>query len=248
VALAAVLALGTAPALVAQESNGPVPPDNARTTNSTADQHADQNGSSASQPGTLQKNDSKDGSTETRDANPSQASTPGAVDKSATKDTPSTEASSSTPTHHHHSSDKMTDKEFMMKAAQGGMTEVEASKLAGDKASSDKVKEFASKMVEDHTKANDELKGIASSKNVMLPEKLDSMHQMKVDKLSKSSGADFDKAYVKAMVMDHEKTVAMFKEEASSGTDPDVKGFASKTLPVIEDHLMMIKQISASMK
>jgi putative membrane protein len=131
----------------------------------------------------------------------------------------------------------------MHAAAQGGMTEVQLGKVASEKGNSDQVKAFGARMVKDHTQANDELMGIAQKKGVTLSTTLDSRHQAMVDQMSKLSGPAFDKAYISGMVRDHEKTVALFKEEAQSGLDPDLKAFANKTLPTLEDHCSSIKSI-----
>lgn len=140
------------------------------------------------------------------------------------------------------------DTDFMTKAAQGGMAEVELGKLAATKAQSPEVKQFAQKMVTDHTKANDELKALAGEKNFSMPVRLDTKHQSVMDKLNSLSGAEFDKAYVDAMVADHEETVALFRSEAEGGKDADVKGWAGKTLPNLQMHLEMIKGIKSKMK
>lgn len=140
------------------------------------------------------------------------------------------------------------DKSFVMKAAQGGMTEVQLGQIASDKGSSQDVKDFGSKMVADHGKANDELKSIAQTKGIQLPDKLDSKHQATVDKLSKLSGADFDKAYVSEMVTDHKKDNSLFQKEASSGKDADIKAFASKTDETVKMHLSMIQDIQSKLK
>lgn len=103
-------------------------------------------------------------------------------------------------------------------------------------------------MVMDHGKANDELKGIAQKKNITLPAGLDAEHQAKSDSLSKLSGAAFDKAYVAAMVEGHKKTLALMQSEASGGKDADLKGFATKTAPVVQHHLDEITKIQASLK
>lgn len=138
--------------------------------------------------------------------------------------------------------------DFMMKAAQGGMAEVELGKLAASKAQSADVKSFGQKMVTDHSKANDELKAVAAKKSVTLPTDVNAEQKAEMDKLSKLSGAEFDKEYVKMMVEDHEKDVADFEKESSSGADADVKAFATKTLPTLKSHLEMIKGIQAKMK
>ena len=140
------------------------------------------------------------------------------------------------------------DKTFVLKAAQGGMTEVEVGQLAADKGTSQAVKDFGSKMVTDHGAANAELKTLAASKSITLPDKLDTKHQAAVDKLKGLSGAAFDKAYVAAMVADHKKDDALFSKEASSGQDPDIKAFAAKTDQMVKMHLTMIEDIQSKMK
>ena len=137
-----------------------------------------------------------------------------------------------------------SDKRFVRDAAQGGMAEVELGKLATEKASSEDVKKFGQRMVDDHTKANDELKQVASEKGITLPQHLSAKDQMTKEHLSKLSGEQFDKAYMSDMVKDHTQDVADFQKEANSGTDSAVKDFASKTLPTLQDHLREAKQIA----
>ena len=131
------------------------------------------------------------------------------------------------------------DHVFMTKAAEGGMAEVELGNLAKDKGSNDAVKNFGQHMVDDHSKANDELKDLASKKNVTLPSALNAKDQATKDRLSKLSGEAFDRAYIRDMVADHRADVAEFRHEANSGKDPDVKAWAAKTLPTLENHLKM---------
>jgi putative membrane protein len=128
------------------------------------------------------------------------------------------------------------DEVFAKQAAGGGMAEIKLSQLAMDRAQSLEVKQFARKMVEDHSKANTELQQIAEKQNLALPQKLDGKQQAAYDKLSKLSGADFDREYMKAMTADHDATVVKFKNESLYGQDPELKSFAMKTLPVIEKH------------
>jgi len=135
-----------------------------------------------------------------------------------------------------------SDKAFVEKAAQGGQAEVELGQLATQKGQSDQVKKFGQKMVDDHSKANDQLKQVASQEGVTLPSGLDAKDQATKDRLSKLSGAQFDKAYMKDMVEDHKKDVAEFQKEANSGKDPAVKNFAQQTLPVLQQHLQMAQQ------
>ncbi|MGI8742094.1 MAG: DUF4142 domain-containing protein [Bryobacteraceae bacterium] len=137
------------------------------------------------------------------------------------------------------SSGDSADQRFMMKAAQGGMAEVQLGQLAKDHASSQAVKDFGQTMVDDHTKANDELKTLASQKNVTLPTAIDPEDQATIDQLTKLNGAAFDKAYMQDMISDHQKDIAEFQTEANSGTDSDTKAWASKTLPTLQHHLQM---------
>jgi putative membrane protein len=140
------------------------------------------------------------------------------------------------------------DRKFVEEAAKGGMAEVELSQLAAQKAQSPEVKQFAQKMVDDHTKANDQLKQIASGKGVTLPTDLDSSAKREHDKLSKLSGADFDDEYMKHMVSDHKKVVKEFSDEAKSGKDADIKQFASSTLPTLQQHLQLAQQTDAAVR
>jgi putative membrane protein len=136
------------------------------------------------------------------------------------------------------------DQTFVKKAAQGGMAEVELGKLATQKASSEDVKKFGQRMVDDHTKANDQLKQIAGNKGVTLPTDLNSKDQAMKERLSKLDGEKFDQAYMKNMVRDHTKDVSEFRKESTSGKDSDLKSFASQTLPTLEDHLKEAKNIA----
>ena len=145
-------------------------------------------------------------------------------------------------------SEHVDDKKFVKDAALGGLTEVELGKLAEEKSSNDQVKQFAQKMIDDHTKAGDQLKKIATQDNMTLPTGLDSKHQARIDKLSKLSGPVFDKAYVKDQLKDHESDVREFTAESQSGSDPNVKAFASTTLPVLQQHLELIKDLNKTEK
>jgi putative membrane protein len=138
----------------------------------------------------------------------------------------------------------MADKSFMKKAAQGGLAEVELGQLAQQNGSSSAVKEFGQKMVSDHTQANTELKSVAQQKGMTPPSDLDAHDKKSKEMLSKLQGADFDKAYMQNMVKDHEKDVADFRKEAQNGKDADVKAFAQKTLPILEQHLQMARTVA----
>jgi putative membrane protein len=138
------------------------------------------------------------------------------------------------------------DTQFVMQAAEGGMMEVAKGKLAAQKGAHEGVKQFGQKMVDDHTKANDELKSIASGKNITLPgETPKPPMQAMLTKLEKLDGAAFDKAYVDDQIRDHEKTIALFQREAKSGKDAELKAFAEKTLPTLKEHLTAIRDLKA---
>lgn len=129
------------------------------------------------------------------------------------------------------------DSKFMVKAASGGMMEVELGQAAQQKAQSQRVKDFGAMMVRDHTQANNELKALAANKNVSLPAALGDDHQKHVNELNEKTGADFDKAYMSMMVDDHKKDISEFEDAANKGNDADIKAFAAKTLPVLRTHL-----------
>jgi putative membrane protein len=139
---------------------------------------------------------------------------------------------------------KNPDASFFKHAAEGGIAEVEAGKLAQDKGHSQTVKDFGAMMVKDHSGANDKLASIASSEGVNLPT-TSSVGQMATkSKLEVLRGDTFDKAYIKDQLKAHEETVALFKKEIASGSDAQAKSFASDTLPTIQAHLVKIRKIA----
>lgn len=134
------------------------------------------------------------------------------------------------------------DSTFIMKAAQGGMAEVELGKLAVQKASNDRVKQFGQQMVDDHSRAGDELKSLASSKGMTVPTTINAKDRATKKRLEGMQGADFDRAYMQDMVNDHQQDIADFQKEADHGSDPDVKAWAAKTLPTLQHHLQMAQE------
>jgi putative membrane protein len=134
--------------------------------------------------------------------------------------------------------------EFIKHAAVGGMAEVKLGELAEQNAQSDAVKSFGKRMRDDHSQANSELAQLAAQKNVTLPKDVDAKHKATYDRLSKLKGADFDRAYMDAMLQDHRHDVAEFQSAAKS-SDPDVQAFASKTLPTLQSHLEEAQQIAS---
>ncbi|SRR6266849_8887363 len=139
------------------------------------------------------------------------------------------------------------DRAFVLEADPGGLAEVELGLLAAQKGQSADVKKFGQRMVTDHSKANAELKKLATSKGIPLPARMDVEQMAEHDKLAKLSGADFDREYMALMVADHDKDVAAFMDEAKDGTDPDIKSFAAKTLPTLQEHQRMAKEIKAKL-
>jgi putative membrane protein len=140
------------------------------------------------------------------------------------------------------------DRQFVERAATGGVAEVEMGKLAQQKGTSDPVKQFGARMVQDHSKSNQELKQLARAKGISVPEAPTKAHHGEMDKLNKLSGADFDKQYMAHMVSDHQKNVAEFKKASESAQDGEVKAFASKTLPTLQEHLSRAQSINDSVK
>ena len=135
----------------------------------------------------------------------------------------------------------------MKQAAQNGHAEVDGSKLALAKSGNAQVKTFAQQMVDDHTKAGDELEKLASSKGVGVPSKPSVAQQSKAKSLSAASGSTFDKRYAASIgVSAHEDTVKLFQKAANDAQDADVKAFAAKTLPTLEHHLQMAKDLKVA--
>jgi putative membrane protein len=137
-----------------------------------------------------------------------------------------------------------SDRRWMMKAAQGGMAEVQMAQLAQRQAASDQVKQFAQKLEQDHTKANQDLMNIAQQRNISIPSgPMSADEQKEMDKLSSQSGAQFDRAYIKMMVRDHRKDIKEFEKESANGMDSSLKAYASQTLPTLQSHLQMAEQL-----
>jgi putative membrane protein len=126
------------------------------------------------------------------------------------------------------------DSHFAMKAASGGMSEVKLGQLGAEKGSNQAVKQFGQRMVTDHSKANEELKSVAAQTNVKLPNAMGKEEADTYARLCKLSGKEFDQAYAKAMVKDHEQDVADFQKESTMGKNESMKDFAAKTLPTLQ--------------
>jgi putative membrane protein len=135
------------------------------------------------------------------------------------------------------------DAKFAVEAANGGLAEVALSKIAKEKATDPKVKEFANQMIKDHSKANDELKALAATKNITLPSAPNEEKQKAAADLGGKSGGDFDKAYISQMKKDHDKTVKLFEDAQKEVKDVELKAFIDKTLPVIKAHAEHVKSL-----
>lgn len=140
------------------------------------------------------------------------------------------------------------DSEFMVKAASGGMMEVELGNIAQQNASNPRVKAFGAMMVRDHGKANEELKTMAAVKDITLPATLSNEHQKHVDEMKKLTGAEFDKHYMDMMVKDHKEDIDLFDDTARDDEDVEIKAFAAKTLPILKIHADSAKVINDAVK
>ena len=142
----------------------------------------------------------------------------------------------------------MSDAQFAKEAAQGGLAEVRLGKLAQERGSNETVKSFGQRMIVEHEAAGDHLKNAAAKEQIALPNDLSARDQQVYDQLSKLNGSEFDRAYAKDMVEDHQKDLAAFQREADNGRNQNIKTFAAQTVPMIQEHLNqareMIKTVS----
>jgi len=141
-----------------------------------------------------------------------------------------------------------SDTNFMKKAAAGGLAEMELGQLAVQKASNEQVKQFGQRMIDDHSKANEQLKNLAAQEHVTLPTKPYLTDRQTRDRLEKLSGTEFNQAYMSDMLKDHKKDVAEFERESKTAKNPAVKSFAEQTLPVLREHLSQAEQIAPAQK
>ncbi len=145
---------------------------------------------------------------------------------------------------------QLSDKDyrFLQKAAKGGMEEVQLGELAKQKGNDQAVRSFGDRMVTDHGKANDELKQLATQKGVAWPTMMSHGEQSQVDRLQKATGADFDKAYAKDMLKDHRHDLKEFQNAAKELTDQDLRAWAQKTIPILEQHLGMAENMDTTVR
>jgi putative membrane protein len=136
------------------------------------------------------------------------------------------------------------DKMFVQKAMQGGLAEVQLGQLTLQKSNNEQVKQFAQRMIDDHTKLNDQMKPIAQQAGVPVPQQVSKKDRATLAKMQALSGTDYDQAYIKGMIKDHKQDLSEFQTEASSGQDPNVKDAAAQGSKVIAQHLQMIQQLA----
>lgn len=135
------------------------------------------------------------------------------------------------------------DQKFVMDAAMSGLREVELGRMAAQLGASEQVKQFGRMMVDHHTKTNEELMSLASSKGVTLPTALEAKHRKDMTKLQRTTGANFDREFSRLMLKDHDKAVDMFEKQSEKGGDADLKAFAAKALPTLQEHLQMARAL-----
>ncbi len=136
---------------------------------------------------------------------------------------------------------------FAREAARGGTTEVELGRMAADRASDPQVRDFAQRMVDDHTRANDQLERIARDRGWMLPQAPDPEHRSEMRRMSTLRGRAFDRAYMRAMTSDHDADVAQFRRYVRNGNDPQLRRWARRTLPTLEEHRQLAHQTMSSL-
>jgi putative membrane protein len=137
------------------------------------------------------------------------------------------------------------DQKFLKEAAGGGAAEVQLGQLALERAASPEVKQLAQRMIDEHSKTNARLAETLAAQGVSVSSELPSEAYRSYEKLSKLSGASFDRAYLQDLVKDHRKGVQLYEEQARNGKDPALRQFAATTLPTLRDHLQQAERMAA---
>jgi len=169
------------------------------------------------------------------------------TNKASTPDTATQPNSGATSSSAASSPSSNPDQEFVTKAAQGNSAEVELGKIVAAKSKDPSVKQFAQMMVKDHTTALNELQELAQTKNLNFNDDLPDDAKSLQQKLSSDTEKQLDKDYMDGMVEDHQKDVQEFTDKSQNAKDPDVKQWASKTLPTLQKHLEKAQQIDAKL-
>ncbi len=139
------------------------------------------------------------------------------------------------------------DRDFAMHAMTGGMMEVKLSQFAAEHATNPAVKQFAQRLVQDHSQANKELMTIAGKNQIQFPREMSKDHQEVWNRLTNLRGADFDRQFVQHMIQDHQRDIAQFEKESKDGQDPQLKAFAAKTLPTLREHLKLAQDVASKL-
>jgi putative membrane protein len=142
----------------------------------------------------------------------------------------------------------MTDQAFVIDAAKGDMAEVELGKVAASKATNEQIRKLAKRMVDDHTKALDDLRAVAKKDSITLPAAVDPNDEAIKDRLDSLSGTPFDRAYMDAIIKDHRQDVVEFRTQSKTAKNADVKGYATKMLPMLEEHLKVAQSTSRAVR
>jgi putative membrane protein len=142
----------------------------------------------------------------------------------------------------------LTDQQFVMKVSAADLAEINLGRVAARQASDSAVKQFAQRLVDDHTKASADLLRIANKRSLPAAQTMDAQHRQLQDKLLTLKGADFDRAYLNQMVDDHKKAIALFETASKTAKDADLKAFVSKALPHLREHLKMAQDLAAKLK
>ncbi|WP_445637768.1 DUF4142 domain-containing protein [Nostoc sp. DSM 114161] len=175
---------------------------------------------------------------------PHDQNTTSEVPPTRTEPVQATESPSPSPTAPGQNNLSSLDRQFINEAAQDGLAEVQLGQLASERAASNSVKQFGQRMVQDHTQVNNQLQQLATQKGVTLPKTLNNENKQLSQRLSKLSGAQFDREYINQMVQAHQKDVAAFENQAQQGQDTDLKAFAAQTLPALQEHLQEARSIA----
>jgi putative membrane protein len=140
-----------------------------------------------------------------------------------------------------------SDKEFMTKAAQGNLFEVQSGELAQKTATNEDVRKLAARFIADHTQNNEELRKLAAKYKFELPNEPDESQSKQMQRLQKLNGTDFERTYVKLLIEDHQTAIALFEKQAGSSS-ADLKQFAEKSLPVLREHLKLARETQEKLK
>ena len=132
---------------------------------------------------------------------------------------------------------------FLVQAGAGGAAEIALGRLASQQASREDVRQFGRKMVEDHGRTQAELKQLSGAKGLVVPDSPTPAQQKVAERLAGLAGDPFDRSYLNRMALDHTDTIALFRREARAGRDPELKAFAARTLPALQEHLAMVRSL-----